>query len=138
MVKTILKILLIPLLLASCTMPFTAQTCAEQAAPAMTAIQAAAREWDDANKVAGQTPRSNLSGQIAALQAVRRKVEDITVPDCAMAAKRALVESMDASINGYVDFLGQKSDSVVSASFKTANEKMDLFGQEVVKLSAAP
>lgn len=135
MIKTILKLAL-ALLLSACAAPFTAQTCADQSKEALTQIQSIAREWDDANKLAGQTPRSALSAQIGTLQAVRRKVQDVAVPDCAAPMKQALVDSMDASINGYVDFLGQKSDSVVSASFKTANEKMDQFGQEVVKLSA--
>jgi hypothetical protein len=128
--------LLLLLLLTSCASPFAAQTCAEQAAEPLAAIQSAAREWDDANKLAGQTPRSALAVQIGALQAVRRKVEDIQVPECAAAMKRALVASMDASIEGYVAFLGQKSDSVVQASFKTANEQMDEFSQEVVKINA--
>ena len=50
--------------------------------------------------------------------------------------RNALVESMDASIEGYVAFLGQKSDGMVQNAFKLAGEKMDLFGQEVVKLGA--
>lgn len=122
-------------LLIGCASPFTVQTCAEQSAEAFTKIQSAAREWDDANKLAGQTPRSALAVQIAALQAVRRKVEDIQTPECAAAMKRALIASMDASIEGYVAFLGQKADSTVQASFKTANDKMAEFSQEVVKLS---
>ena len=131
-------VLIITLLLSACAVPFVGATCAEQAAPAMTQIQAAAREWDDANKLAGQTPRSALAVQIGALQAVRRKVQDIGVPDCASAAKTALVQSMDASIDGYVAFLGQKSDGAVQNAFKLANDKMAVFGQEVVKLSATP
>lgn len=124
------------LLLSACANPLAAQTCAEQSKDALAAIQSAAREWDDANKLAGQTPRTALAGQIAALQAVRRKVEDIQVPECASTMKRALVASMDASIEGYVAFLGQKPESTVQASFKTANEQMGVFGQEVVKISA--
>lgn len=129
-------VIVLLLSLTACAAPFVAQTCAEQSKEGLDKIQSAAREWDDANKVAGQTPRSNLSGQIAALQAVRRKVQDIAVPDCAMAAKQALIDSMDASIDGYVAFLGQKGDSVVQASFKVANEKMETFGKEIVQLSA--
>lgn len=124
------------LLLASCGNPLVAPTCAEQSTEALAQVQSAAREWDDANKLAGQTPRASLAVQIAALQAVRRKVQDITVPACANAMKSALIASMDASIEGYVAFLGQKSDGLVQNSFKTANEKMDVFGQEVIKLSA--
>lgn len=134
-------LVVILLLLTSCGVPGLAEptpTCQQQAAPALAEIQSAARAWDDANALAGQTPRSSLAAQIETLQAVRRKVEDIAVPDCAAAVKRALVESMEATITGYIAFLGQKADSTVQASFKTANEKMALFGQEVVKLSAPP
>lgn len=122
--------------LAACGNPFVAATCAEQSKEGLEKIQSAAREWDDANKLAGQTPRASLATQIAALQAVRRKVQDITVPECANAMKNALIASMDASIEGYVAFLGQKPDGTVQASFKLANDKMTEFGQEVVKLSA--
>ena len=134
--KKLLKCILLTLLLSACAVPFVGATCAEQAKEPLAAIQSAAREWDDANKVAGQTPRSALAVQIAALQAVRRKVQDVQVPDCANAAKTALVQSMDASIDGYVAFLGQKSDGAVQNAFKLANDKMTLFGQEVIKLSA--
>lgn len=125
--------------LVACGNPLAAEpTCQEQAAPALAQIQSAAREWDDANALAGQTPRSALAQQIESLQAARRKVQDITIPDCAAAVKQALVDSMDATIAGYIAFLGQKPDSTVQASFKTANDKMVLFGQEIVKLSATP
>lgn len=131
-------VLLSAIALAACGNPFVAQTCAEQSKEGLEKIQSAAREWDDANQLAGQTPRASLATQIAALQAVRRKVQDVAVPDCAAPMKQALIDSMDASIEGYVAFLGQKPDSTVQASFKLANDKMDEFGQEVVKLSAPP
>lgn len=135
-------ILAFGLLLAACDNPLAAPsptpTCAQQVAPALTQIQSVAREWDDANKLAGQTPRASLAQQISTLQAVRRKVQDIAVPDCATAMKQALVASMDASIDAYVAFLGQKPNSTVQDLFKTANDKMTLFGQEAAKLAAAP
>lgn len=76
-----------------------------------------AREWDDGNKVAGQTPRSQLAVQIGTLQSVRRHVQDIVAPTCGALMKEHLVQAMDATIDGYVAFLGQKSDAAVSEYF---------------------
>ena len=86
-----------------------------------------AREWDDANKVASSTPRSALSAQIGALQSVRRRVQDIAAPPCGAEMKEHLVKTMNATIDGYIAFLGQKSDPVVNAFFETAKTEMDAY-----------
>jgi hypothetical protein len=108
---------------------FTFDTsCAHQSEVFLGQIQTIARSWDDATALAGQTPRASLSAQIDKLQAIRRQTQALEPPECAQAAQTHLVASMDASIQAYIDFLGQKTDAVVTASFTRANESMDRFG----------
>lgn len=119
--------------LTACGIPGLA-SCADQSAEFFNQIEPLARRWDDANKLANQTPRNQLAGQIANLQAIRRDVQDLKPPECSKAAQTALVGTMDATIQGYVDFLAQKSDSTVAASFKLASTQMDAY---VMALAAA-
>jgi hypothetical protein len=120
-------------LLAACSVPGLA-SCVDQSQPFFDQIEPLARRWDDANKLAGQTPRMQLAVQIASLQAIRRDVQDLKPPECSKAAQTALVGAMDATIQGYVDFLAQKSDSTVSASFKLASTQMNAY---ILALEAA-
>lgn len=101
-------------------------------------IEPMAREWDDANKLAGQTSRISLAPQIAALQRLRRQAQDLAVPDCATAAKNHLVDSMDLTIEGYLAFMGQKDDATVSLEFKMANNALQAFENELDRLKGLP
>jgi len=130
-------ILLFALILTACVAPFgAAPTCAETAGPFITQLQSIAREWDDANKLAGTTPRASLAAQIQNLQAIRRKVQDVQAPECAKKAQTDLIASMDATIEAYLLFLGQKPDTEVTAKFTEANTLMDAFTKDVITLSA--
>src|SRR4051812_24475808 len=78
--RLVLIVFLLPLS-ASCSIPGLA-SCADQSEAFFGQVEPLARRWDDANKLAGQTPRMQLAGQIASLQAVRRDVEDLKPPEC--------------------------------------------------------
>lgn len=126
--------------LTACGVPGLAEptptpTCVVLSAPFLAEIQPLAREWDDASALAGQTPRSALAQQIESLQAVRRKAQDVQAPDCAAAVKTALVESMEATITGYIAFLGQKPDREVNDSFAQASERMQAFTAELGRMN---
>lgn len=139
-----LAALVLALILVACESPVAGlgatptPTCEVQAVAYAAQIQSIAREWDDANTLAGQTPRASLSAQIDRLQAIRRKAQDETPPSCATAAHTALVGAMDKTIEGYLAFLGQKPDSEVSALFQQAGAQMTTYTQEVAKLIAPP
>lgn len=131
--------LLLFLSLSACAAPFgVAPTCAQTAGPFLTQLQSLAREWDDANKLAGTTPRASLSAQIGNLQAIRRKVQDVQAPECAAQAQKDLTASMDATIEGYLAFLGQKPDADVKAKFDQASKLMDTFGKDIITMSGTP
>jgi hypothetical protein len=99
-------------------------SCADQSSEFFSKVEPLARRWDDANKLANQTPRMQLAGQIASLQAVRRDVQDLTPPECSKPVQDSLVSAMDSTIQAYVDFLAQKPNTTVQASFTKASEQM--------------
>jgi hypothetical protein len=82
--------------------------------------------WDDAEKVASQTPRMALAVQIQALQEIKRDTEDLTVPECMSDTKEHLIKAQEAAITGYVNFLGNADDGIVNANF---GEAANYFGQ---------
>lgn len=141
--KIVTGTLIMVALLAGCGGPSEAlapttasTTCAQQAAAFIAQIEPLQREWDDASTLANTTPRASLSGQIDKLQAIRRKTEDLQAPDCAAAAKQPLVTAMDATVRGYIAFLGQKPDSEVNPLFVLAKDQTDTFKQAIQALKA--
>jgi len=108
--------------------------CADEAAPFLTDVQKLADEWDDANTLAGSTPRASLPPQIDKLQALRRQTKALEAPECAFLVKQRLIDSMDNTINGYIAFLAQKPDSDVSKLFDQASRSLADFFREVQAL----
>jgi hypothetical protein len=111
-------------------------TCLEHSVSYGKQIKAIAQEWDDANTLASQTPRAALAQQIANLQAIRRKAQDLTPLDCTKAAHFALTNAMDETIQGYLAFLGQKPDDEVNRHFNNAKGFMTSYSTEILKLAA--
>lgn len=136
MKRLLIALVLLPLLVA-CSIPGLA-SCADQSEEFFNQIEPLARRWDDANKLANQTPRMQLAAQIANLQAIRRDVQDLKPPECSKPAQTALVGTMDATIQGYVDFLAQKPDSVVQVSFQKASSQMDAYIVALAKAKGLP
>lgn len=132
--------LLFALFLAACDAPLLSSPtptpiCIQVAQPFFAQLQSLAREWDDANKLAGQTPRAALAQQIQNLQAIRRKVQDLQPPPCAVTAHQDLAGSMDAAVDAYLAFLGQKPDTEVQAAFQKASTLMDAFTKDIAAMS---
>lgn len=111
-------------------------TCQQQAFEYANQIQPIAREWDDANTLAGQTPRASLAAQIEKLQAIRRRAQDIKPPECASTAHLALTNAMDKTVEGYLAFLGQRPDSEVNQSFEQAKNFMAAYTEAIGRLAA--
>lgn len=62
--------------------------------------------WTDAVKVAHSTSRGSLSGPLLQLQAIRREAKDLTVPPCLTSGRGELIQGMDLTIKGLLDFMG--------------------------------
>jgi len=46
-----------------------------------------------------------------------------------------LVEAMDHTITGFIDFLGQRSESQVMVTFEAARQAQDAYGEELSRLT---
>lgn len=57
----------------------------------MQSVDAIVAEWDDADQLAGATPRNMLGPQVATLQEIRRRVDSFPRPDCVETAHARLV-----------------------------------------------
>lgn len=84
-------------------------------------------QWQDAYKIANSTARISLSAPVSAMQSLRRQATNITVPPCLDNAKRNLTDSMDETINGFLAFMAQKHESVVSSHFDNAQAQLEQF-----------
>lgn len=106
-------------------------TCTDHAGP----FKTLAKQWDDANTLASQSPRMSLAPQIAELQKIRRDTEALTASECTKGAQTALVQSVDATIEGYLAFLGQQPDTTVQIHFASAQNAMLEYQDELLKAS---
>lgn len=110
--------------------------CADASTAYRDEIQPLAQEWEDAVKLAGQTSRMALPGQVSAMQAIRRKADAMAPPACLEKTHGHLIASMDASIDGFLSFMSQDGDFIVSTHFKTATSEYDAFTRGI--LAATP
>jgi hypothetical protein len=127
-------LLLLALVLMGCGVPGAA-TCQDQLKPYAQQISPIVTEWQDAIKLASSTPRGSLSPQIASLQAIRRKTDAVTPPDCAKAPHAQLVKGMDLGIQGFLDFLAQKPQATVNQEFTDAGAAIAAFNTQLANLS---
>ncbi len=111
------------------------QTCVEQSADFLSAIDKISAEWDDANVLANQTPKIALSPQVAQLQAIKREADALKPPDCASNIQAFLSEYMDNTINGYLKFMSD-SPAMEKLYFDTASTAFDNFTAEYQKVTA--
>jgi hypothetical protein len=115
-----------------------ANACVEAAVGYRDEMKPITLEWADAIKLAGQTSRAQLANQVAALQAIKRKADAVTVPACAEVAHGHLVASMNASIDGFLAFMSQKDDLIVNANFDTAKSEMAAYADELLAATTGP
>lgn len=93
-------------------------------------------EWRDAISVAEQTPRIQLSGRVADLQALRRRAEAVEATCKAIEDAQTLgVFAMQKQIDGFLSFMAEESDSQVSNHFDTAQEYWDKYNAALAKIN---
>ena len=85
--------------------------CTLQANDYISSTSRLIREWDDAVQLAGNTPKVSLPVPIAELQRIRRAGEEVKRPSCAEHLHSYLVTSMNETIEGFLDFIGNRGNS---------------------------
>ncbi|GAB3298288.1 hypothetical protein [Pseudidiomarina andamanensis] len=74
----------------------------------MTEIKKIEQRWLDGTQLAGATARVALSSQVANLQSIKRDLDEVVVGKCLEEAKANLGESMEMTIKGFLEFMGDR------------------------------
>lgn len=82
-------------------------------------------EWNDGFDLAQTTPRTSLSNQIAKLQDIKQRIGNMVVPNRYTRSHKYLVWGIDEYIQGFLAFLGEKSNLVISAHIDIAQSFQD-------------
>lgn len=91
--------------------------------------------WNDADTIASATPRVNLSPAITAMQAIKRDTDAIAVPTCLAPAQKAASDFMNATIEGYLAFMTEQPNTIVSTHFDTSMLYMETYVTEIKAVS---
>ena len=115
-----LLLFLFPLLLSACSISSKLKAPDPCSPPEiiknLDPIKEIDHKFDDAYKLASNTPRISLSLVISDLQGIRREAEQLEVPSCAVRTKEALIAYMDKAIEGFLQFMSNDIDYVSTFS----------------------
>jgi hypothetical protein len=100
------------------------------------AISSLLTRFSDELQVANSTPRMSLAGPVSNLQQIKRETDDLVVPACLDMAKGYAVGSMVDGINGFIAFMGQEDNSVVTSHLNSATSQAQYFQDELVRVQA--
>jgi len=129
-IKKLLFILVLLILAVGCTQSQNK----EQTKEYINEVERLLGEWDDANTLANNTSRGALSQPIARLQEIRRKAENLKIPEDAVKVNRLLVDYMNKIIDGYFAFMTEEKDSKIAIIFDEADLLLKRFMKAFVDL----
>lgn len=93
-------------------------------------------QWLDEFDLASSTPRISLNEEINNLQEIKREVTKLEVPICMEKLKSLLVQTMEETIDGFLSYLAQESDSAAADKFNQATQTLKLFNKEMERITA--
>ncbi len=146
MLRHTLSALLVALVLAGCggatattvaEIPATAtiETCRDTTMNYDDTLKPVLAKWDDAVKIVGSTSRVALAPQISALQTIKREADALKPGACVEPTHALILQSMNATIDGYLAFSAQKSDAEVQRFLVGAKLDYDLALTQINDLS---
>ncbi len=89
----------------------------------LASVDSLMQRWYDAEQVASASSRMSLATPVAALQAIKREAEALTVPPCLDDSKPKLLQGMEGIVDAYLAFMttrGADGDELVATKFKDA------------------
>lgn len=92
--------------------------------------------WFDAIEIADSTPRMSLAGPVGELQAIRRETENLEYPNCAARVRRSLISMMDHTIEAFLLFMRDESESRINVEFTQASNAAESYADAVGDLFA--
>lgn len=96
------------------------------------------QQFKDAVHLAQNASRIALTQPIADLQRIRRDFSAEAWPTCAATAKQAILDGMDATIAGFLAFMGGDADATVQMHFADARSAFERATAELVSLRPTP
>jgi hypothetical protein len=87
--------------------------------------------FGDAEQLANSTSRIALSAPIANMQSIRQELINLEVVPCIEYAKSCLEDAMGESINGFIGFMVQDTDSQIKAHFDSENNDLNSFTSSI-------
>lgn len=91
-------------------------------------------EWDDQVALTNSTSRVALPAQISELQSIAREFKRLELQECYHPTRDRMVKYMDEIIEGFIAFMSQEEDSVVSNHFKNADQYFESAIREMNKI----
>jgi len=92
---------------AASTTPAHISSAAVVNAEAIASFGVVYTKWKDALTLAKSTPRISLATPISGMQTIKQDATVLTAPACLSNSKKLLLDGMNLSISGYLDFMAQ-------------------------------
>lgn len=74
--------------------------------------------WNDAYRLANNTSRIALAGQVSVLQSLKREAESTVLPECFGDSKKKMVSGMSEVIEGFVQFMADPNMGKILAQIQ--------------------
>ncbi len=99
------------------TPPRASEICQSVTQDYFAEIQPLLEDWQDTVEVANSTSRIALSPVVQDMQAIRRDIADVPVPDCAQDASGLLLIGLGDVVDSFLDFMADsETDSAIAQS----------------------
>lgn len=106
---------------------FGAMVCKARSGTYIEATDDLLSRWTDAYRLAANTSRIALSPLVQRMQDMRSEAARQDVPRCVQAIHDKLLDSMDATIDAYLIFMGDGDESETSDKFKESGTALGAF-----------
>jgi hypothetical protein len=106
--------------------------CKVDGKPAYEVLDDLDTRWSDARTLASSTSRMSLPSQIKDLQGIKQEAESIDWSNCSESAANLLINSMDATIEGFIEFLDPDTpEYIIQENFETSQRVHPSFAMSI-------
>lgn len=93
-------------------------------------------EYYGAIKVASSTSKIALTVPVSRMQDIRSQFSKLDYPPCMSTARLHIIDGMDYSIDGFLAFMSEESESSISSLFEKSNTLLNKGFDEIMEISA--
>ena len=118
------------------TPPRASAVCQSLTQDYLADIQPLLEDWQDTVEVANSTSRIALSPVVQDMQAIRRDIADVPVPDCAQNASGLLMIGLGDVIDSFLDFMGDsETDLAIALKMDMGLLEMTIAADQLISLA---